>query len=313
MPESRDSRNLNRVRVMLRCGTTLSKKNPMPLTSVKITELKKKRDELEAKQKQAKEDRETAKIVMVNEHTTKDGEMTRVVVAALENKTTKNNEELSVMSKALKDLVVSDSSSTIDAQTSANRVQISMLQAASRDLRERKQQEMITARAARAAAKAKAAAEKEAVKKAKVEKKAAAKETTAAMVRKCSTVRSGSKRSLGVGNSSGVVGRAEDEKQEDGGCKRSSSNSEETAIAATAPVATLPAMCLSVIPERPPEASEEIAVEMFGGEVAMRVGTSESFTGVRAADLSDSNDLSQAHTSQMDRTPPLTAETESVE
>ena len=185
---------------MLRRSTTLAKKSPMPLTSVKITELKKKRDELEAKQKQAKEDRETAKIVMVNEHTTNDGEMTRVAVAALENKTTKNNEELSVMSKALKDLVVSDRSFTIDAQTSANRVQISMLQAASRDLKERRQQEMITARAARAVAKAKAAAEKEAVKKAKVEKKAAAKETTAAMVRTCSTVRSGSKRSLGASN-----------------------------------------------------------------------------------------------------------------
>ena len=243
MPETKDSRDLNRVRVMLRRGTTLSKKNPMPLTSVKVTELKKKREELEAKQKQAKEDRETAKIAMVNEHTTKDGEMTRVVVATLDKNTSKAGVELSAMFKPVLDLVVKDNSSTIDAQTSANRVQISMLQAGNRELRERKQQEIIIAREARVAAKAKlspkvaadpqAAAEKKVAKaaatKAKAEKKAAAKamtaamgsleagSTTAPMERICSVVQRGSKRCLAVGGSVGAKGRAEDEKQENRG------------------------------------------------------------------------------------------------
>ena len=153
----------------------------MPLTSVKVTELKKKRDKLEAKQKQAKEDRETAKIAMVNKHTTKDGEMTRVVVAALDKKSSKAGVELSAMFKPMLDLV-------------------SIAQEQERG-------------------------------PSKAEKKAAAKAMTAAMAslgagstpapmeRICSVVQRGSKRSLEVGSSVGAKGRAEDEKQEDRGCK----------------------------------------------------------------------------------------------
>ena len=194
--------------------------------------MKKKREELEAKQKQAKEDRETAKIAMVNEHTTKDGEMTRVVVATLDKNTSKAGVELSAMFKPVLDLVVKDNSSTIEAQTYANRVQISMLQAGNRELRQRKQQEIIIAREARVAAKAKlspkvaadpqAAAEKKVAKaaatKAKAEKKLAAKAMTAdPMERICPVVQRGSKRSLAVGGSVGAKGRAEDEKQENRG------------------------------------------------------------------------------------------------
>ena len=156
MPESKDSRDLNRVRVMLRRGTTLSKRNPTPLTPAKIRELKRKRDELAAKQTQNKMDRETAKIVMVNAHTTKDGEMTRFVVAGVDEKITKVGGELAAIVKPLTDLVVRDSCSSIDAQTNANRVQISMLQAANCDLKECKRRETISAREARNAAKAKA-------------------------------------------------------------------------------------------------------------------------------------------------------------
>ena len=156
MPESKDSRDLNRVRVMLRRGTTLSKRNPTPLTVAKIRELRQKRDHLEAKQKQAKDDREIAKIAMVNDHTTIDGEMTRVFLTAVENKITKASGELNAKVKPLTDCVVRDGSISIEAQTNANRVQISSLQAATRDLKERKRCETIAAREARNAAKAKA-------------------------------------------------------------------------------------------------------------------------------------------------------------